>query len=402
MKAGISFIIISILAFLITSCNTNEPVPPLEKPPGYQDDVPWPSLADSPWPMFRADPQNTGRSKFLGPQLGTIEKSIDAYNLQSSAVIDGSNNLIFIETLPSAIINHYNLINGRAKKDTIGFDNFTTAVVGSQNSFYVFSEPYLIKYDLNGSLIWSLTLNSSTLSASLQIDKEENIIYIGDDRTINSISKDGQLNWSVAESRLLINPYHAPAFSPDGKILYLQGESVSLIAFDIEQQMIKWVFGNERLASGPVVDSQGNIYITPSQNSGSHVTLFSLTNSGNLRWNKDLFAGNYTSEEPSIDKLGNIIIGLGDSLYSFDHLGNQNWKTFLGNNISALSPVIDNEGNIFLPQWNPNKVSAFSRDGLLLWDLLIENERSLLQPLITSNSKLLIPSFRSYFIYIIK
>jgi hypothetical protein len=33
-----------------------------------QVDIPWPSLADSPWPTTRGDAQATGRSKYIGPR----------------------------------------------------------------------------------------------------------------------------------------------------------------------------------------------------------------------------------------------------------------------------------------------------------------------------------------------
>ncbi|MEJ2196848.1 MAG: PQQ-binding-like beta-propeller repeat protein, partial [Ignavibacteriaceae bacterium] len=33
-----------------------------------QAHIPWPSLADSPWPVLRGDMQGTGRSKYIGPR----------------------------------------------------------------------------------------------------------------------------------------------------------------------------------------------------------------------------------------------------------------------------------------------------------------------------------------------
>lgn len=32
-----------------------------------QVDIPWQTLADSPWPMIKHDPQLTGRSPYKGP-----------------------------------------------------------------------------------------------------------------------------------------------------------------------------------------------------------------------------------------------------------------------------------------------------------------------------------------------
>ena len=51
---------------LLTACE-DEVIQSPPKPPGYQEDIPWPSLADSPWPMNHHDPQSSGRSKFIGP-----------------------------------------------------------------------------------------------------------------------------------------------------------------------------------------------------------------------------------------------------------------------------------------------------------------------------------------------
>ena len=63
----IIFLIIILLIFIscrkdTTGIETEEPLPP-----GYQQDIPWPSLADSPWPINHGDPQSTGRSKYPGP-----------------------------------------------------------------------------------------------------------------------------------------------------------------------------------------------------------------------------------------------------------------------------------------------------------------------------------------------
>ena len=37
-----------------------------------QQHIPWPSLADSPWPVLRGDMQATGRSKFVGPSTNNF------------------------------------------------------------------------------------------------------------------------------------------------------------------------------------------------------------------------------------------------------------------------------------------------------------------------------------------
>lgn len=34
--------------------------------------IPWPSLADSPWPILRGDMQGTGRSEYIGPRTNNV------------------------------------------------------------------------------------------------------------------------------------------------------------------------------------------------------------------------------------------------------------------------------------------------------------------------------------------
>ena len=49
------FLIISILSLNFTNAQ-------------QQVHIPWPSLADSPWPVMRGDMQGTGRSRYIGPR----------------------------------------------------------------------------------------------------------------------------------------------------------------------------------------------------------------------------------------------------------------------------------------------------------------------------------------------
>jgi len=59
-------------------------------------DVPWPGLANSPWPMFLHDPQHTGRSPYRGPQEGKVEWLFDAgIWVYSSPVIDLDGSIYF-------------------------------------------------------------------------------------------------------------------------------------------------------------------------------------------------------------------------------------------------------------------------------------------------------------------
>jgi len=61
-----------------------------------QNDVPWPTLADSPWPMIKHDPQFTGRSPYKGPQKLNIMWIRDMPNgIFSGPAIGENDNLFF-------------------------------------------------------------------------------------------------------------------------------------------------------------------------------------------------------------------------------------------------------------------------------------------------------------------
>jgi len=355
--------------------------------------------------MYRADPQNTGRSKYLGPAAGVIFRQIDALNMQCVPVMGNDSLLYFLTSLPGSLYVYKNY-DSLYWSVGAGQDTHITPVIDSENNIYVPDNFSLKKYSQSGDLLWSLPANNVGLSASLTIDKNGNIYYIGNDYTINCIDANGNIKWSVNEERLMRNTFHSPAFSPDGNIIYLQGESISLIAFDINTQMIKWEFGNTALRAGPMVDSGGNIYIIPTNPETDTLTLYSINSNGDTRWQYSYYSKNGTNtEEPAMDKDGNIYFGFRDTLYSVNYEGILNWKTFVGSDVSTSSKIVDRGGNIYFTSWhNPaiNKILSYNSAGNFLWEVPVENQYVLYPPILSNDGKLIVPSFRSEYIYIIR
>ena len=89
------------LSFIIIFSGCDEPGPDTIPKTMLQEYTPWPSLADSPWPMYRGNPHNTGRSEYVGPKLGTIkwEFVFDTSFVHSgggSVSLDSDGNIYFI------------------------------------------------------------------------------------------------------------------------------------------------------------------------------------------------------------------------------------------------------------------------------------------------------------------
>lgn len=95
------FCLLTIIIF--TGCK-DEPTKPEELSEGYQQDIPWPGLANSPWPIFHADPQNTGRSKYAGPLSGKVLYKINAESMVSAPVL-GLENILYFRTESATSLN---------------------------------------------------------------------------------------------------------------------------------------------------------------------------------------------------------------------------------------------------------------------------------------------------------
>ena len=90
------FVFIALVVVCFSNCQkSTEPIGNDKPPPGYQEDIHWPSLAESPWPMSRHDPQSTGRSKEIGPTFGVIDWSIEPYWLETGLSIGPDSTIYF-------------------------------------------------------------------------------------------------------------------------------------------------------------------------------------------------------------------------------------------------------------------------------------------------------------------
>ena len=101
MKKSIIFLsFISLL--LITTCHKKSPTEtPTVNNIHPQANIPWPSLADSPWPMYHHDPQSTGRSQYKGPRQGKIKWTFkpDSSAFIWPGIIIGPDSTVYFSTI---------------------------------------------------------------------------------------------------------------------------------------------------------------------------------------------------------------------------------------------------------------------------------------------------------------
>ncbi len=389
------FLPLVLLLLLQVSCKESVIEPPSGKPPGWQEDIPWPSLADSPWPMRHSDPQSTGRSNSDGPMIGQVEWQIESQYLGAEPILS-KDSVIFIPFKDSLFA--VKVSGSMIWKTKLGVETISAPLLSSSNNIYSgYNQGGIFKLDTSGIIDWSLPGN---FDSQINISKDGEILFFNEMGELISISPSGNLLWTF------FNPDFKPgasiSFSPDGKSIYFPGKTHPLIAFDLNSKSVKWNIGDSNYRGAPLVDSYGNIYLTmkiDSLNNGQ-TAFFCVSPDRSVRW---LFThyeySNRPGEgiwnlhgEPTLDKKGNIYFG-SDTLYSLDFNGNLRWKKEM--KISpAASLICDGNNNLYLIKDYSNyfSVICLNTEGLLKWHIDNLAGESTSAGMIIGFSKLYVPT----------
>ncbi len=387
------FIITQLITVLLISCK-DEITQPTPKSPGHQADILWPSLADSPWPMNHHDPQNTGRSQYPGPKIGLIDWVLDSLYLDCSIAI-GKDSTIYLasggggsSTTKEPGLYAFN-INGEIKwifrfPDQILF-SYSTPLIASDGTIYCSVNGPNKFYAINpdGTLKW-VEDNINLKMIGINVGLEGTLYFIQSDGILTALSKNSGILWTYSDPNFYGGDYSSMSFSPDGKTIYLYtfAENARLIAFDIENKIIKWGFGSD-IAGTPAIDCEGNLYLIANVDTlyEGNTALYSLTANGKIRWSNPIksVVAHLFNSNPIIDKDGNIYCGH-DTLYSFDYEGQLRWKKDLCTNCQdpfgfIVSPLIcDCDGIVYASISDDNNhqlktIMAISSQGSVLWNL---------------------------------
>jgi len=162
---------------------------------------------------------------------------------------------------------------------------------------------------------------------------------------------------------------------------------------------VKWTFGDIRQVSSPVIDNSGNIYIIPGEISFSNLrTLYSLNPEGGINWefnfNSQIVMDN---TEPTIDYNGNIYFG-GDTLFSVTNSGKLRWKRYLNGSTITSPLVCDINNDVYFGTFGGGfeQIFAFSGDGELKWKIDNLEFRTIGGcPAIAENETMFFPSWRN-------
>ena len=373
--------------------------------------IPWPSLADSPWPLLRGDAQATGRSEFIGPSTDNILWQKDMPLGIDMGPVIGYNDVLYMGEFaispPSG--NYFYAVNNNGQDlwtfPTISFRaNNVPPVVGKDSTIYFGSGNFsLFALHNSGELKWEMekTVFGSTISISKNGD-----LYIPG---VDSI-------WIIDPMGFVKNKVHTPdimrtaiSFSTGGDtIFYLTGAGFyphpgALNAATLEGDLL-WSFNFATNNQGaPLVDNQNKVYVLGTDSIASQNRYLNcIKPDGTLDWRYKI-PGYRDKVAPTMDKNGNIIfhtILAYDSVWkntivSLDYYGNLNWFTPLDvgdwwQNYINHGLVCDAEGKIYCGSDAGGNFYCLNSSGKILWVIDMGDYEFSSSPAIGSNGTLYI------------
>lgn len=362
---------------------------------GVQSFIPWPSLANTPWPMNHHDSQSTGRSPYKGPREGMIEH-ISANVRPYASFITG------FDTIVIGGVDLFFLNSDLTQRNVvIAPTPLSTPILRSDSIIVGMGASAIFTVSHHGQWLWGFNIGESAESQSLGFGKDGTVYGLTFQQTLWAVDRNGSVLFKQTDPRFGKSSRSAFAFSTDGKILYFTGiGSSALIAFDVEAHQVLWTFGrthsqqNSTAIVGPMVDNAGHIYVMGASDTTSDwkPAFFCLNPDGGVRWKyvhntqfESVMAG-----DPCIDHNGNSYFAT-DSLYSFDYHGNLRWKRSLGYLVD--SPLIcDADGVVYVVHLRGRDgASAYSTDGTELWHVTLpDNQYYDASPLITVHNRLIV------------
>ena len=314
-------------------------------------------LADTAWPKFQANLQNTGQSQYLGPQTSRV---IWNFSAESSVGYIGGptigpNKTIYVGSKDGKL---YALNpNGTQKWNYTTGAIYSSPAIGSDGTIYIGSKGDSKLYALNpnGTQKWNYT-TGKYIYGSPAIGPD-GTIYIGSyDSKLYALNPNGTQKWNYTTGSIY---YGSPAIGPDGTI-YVGSKDKNIYALN-PSGTLKWSnCAGSGFYGAPAVDSDGIIYI------GCYDSkLYTFYPNGTLKWSYK--TGGAIRGSPAIASDGTIYIGSKDkNLYALNSDGTLKWKNATGDEIDYSSPAIGVDGTVYIGS-EDNYIYAFSSDGTLKW-----------------------------------
>lgn len=326
------------------------------------------SLANSPWPMFRHEPQHTGRSTYSGPKSPQLKWSFTTGgNIQMSSPAIASDGTIYIGSRDNKLYAINPDGSPKWSYATLG-EVFSSPAVEADGTIYVGSvDSKLYAINANGSLKWVYSTGAAVRSSPV-VDGD-GIIYVGSyDGNLYAINPNGSLKWNYRSGEYI---FTSPAIGADGTIYWACAHSLYAQNPD---GTLKWSYKpTGYIHSSPASGADGTLYFgcgggfaqgNPLQNG----KLYALNSDGSFKWSYTA-GGDIDYSSPAIGSDGTIYIGSVDGkLYAVKPDGSLKWSYTTGAAIYS-SPSVGADGTVYVGS-NDGRLYAIDSNGSLKWSYL--------------------------------
>ncbi|MFA5415034.1 MAG: PKD domain-containing protein, partial [Methanoregula sp.] len=328
-------------------------------------------LANTPWPKFGHDLENTGRSDFTGSQTNSVKWSyLTGGEIQYSSPVLGPDGTIYIGDYGDKKVYALNPDGTFKWSYLTGSTVYSSAAIGSDGTIYIAGADQMV-YALNpdGSLKWAFPIAGySTASPTIG---RNGIIYVilgaigQTSHLLYAINPDGTLNWSYDPGENLIG---TPAIGSDDTV-YIGTNPSGLSNYQIQavnpNGTLKWSYPVTKSIQGITIGSDGTIYTPSSDNK-----IYALNPDGTLKWS--FLSGKGFSSMAAIGADGTIYAGNGvdKKVYALYPNGTLKWSYLSGGSFINNAPAIGADGTIYIGNYGDKKVYALNPNGTLKWSYL--------------------------------
>ncbi|MBC7187147.1 MAG: PQQ-binding-like beta-propeller repeat protein [Calditrichaeota bacterium] len=365
----------------LVSCTRDKtPLGPVERA-GLcpQQEIPWPSIADSPWPVMGADPQGTHRGRYPGPRAGRVVWSLVlcGWSWPPLGVVVGGDGTIYLttdcpttkETRLYAIAPDGTVMWSRHLCDECYGSSAT--VLLADGRVLVLAWRYGIEFASDGTELSRYQIEGANRTTKPGVGPDGTLYIVAYYYPFPALAvqRGGNLLWTNSETQFTLGEWNEGwwvSMSPAGDVVYLMttgsASPGSLVALDAHTGTRLWEAPASWDSCYPVVDSEGNLYYSRLREEIGYV-LCSVTDQGVLRWEGDYPVLPGANLALGVD--GSLYVrGEKDELLCFDCAGHLKWRVpvLSGLGRHGGEVVVDCEGTCYLVY--PNRfVSAFDRSG---------------------------------------
>jgi outer membrane protein assembly factor BamB len=312
--------------------------------------------AADPWPMFRGDPQRTGRASFVGPSRGRIVwKAPLGAPVRSSPAVTASARVIVGSDAGSLHV--FDAKDGRGvAKLLLGGRIWAGPLVRNGRVFVGSDDQHFYALDFDGdrlALAWKRKSGDFIYGSAAPLG-DDAVFGSWDGGLYRLAREDGTRRWRYGRRGDIES---SPAISLDGTRIYAGSRDRKLHAVDARRGRVVWKHrAKDSVNSTPAVADDGTIFV-----GSDDARLYALSASGKKKW---AFAADAdVVSSPALSPDGRTVyVGSHDGhLYAVRAKdGSLRWK--FACDVVWSSPAVDSRGVVYFGAWD-GAVYALAPDG---------------------------------------